>query len=86
MHIGVSTEFFNMIWNEFDHNKNGELDYSEFKALMNKLLFKNELIPYFKVLKLKKSCTKFFFLEYRTKTIFNFSFKKKTFEKKLKNK
>ena len=49
LHIGVSTEFFNKIWDEFDQNKNGELDYEEFSALMNRLLFKKELIPYFQV-------------------------------------
>lgn len=49
LHIGVSTEFFNKLWNEFDQNRNGELDYEEFSALMNRLLFKKELITYFQV-------------------------------------
>lgn len=47
MHINVLEEWFERTFAKFDQNKNGQLDYDEFKALMKELSYKKEVEPIF---------------------------------------
>ena len=47
MHINVLEEWFEKIFAKYDANKNQQFDYEEFRALMNELSFKQEVVKIF---------------------------------------
>jgi len=48
LQIYVKNKRINEIMDKYDYNKNGKIDFDEFKALVKELLKKEELVPIFK--------------------------------------